>query len=225
MNFILLLIKQVQQALRCDCVPEKIVFDSPCKTIEEIKFALSNGIHVNANTYHELEKIKTVLKLLESEGVVSRSNIGLRINPMVGAGDIAALSTATGQSKFGVPLFSDECGGGKGFEEKIREVFRENRFLNTIMCHVGSQGMSVTAMVSGVKRISDLADLIDQDCSDKEGGSFRIKFIDIGGGLSVNYSDWSTPVGFKHYADLLESTCPSLFRPGRVVITEFGKVI
>ena len=73
----------MKQALRCNCSPQKIIFDSPCKTISEIEFALREGVFINANSYSELEKIKVVLTKLEVEGVSSSSNIGLRINPMV----------------------------------------------------------------------------------------------------------------------------------------------
>ena len=53
-------------------------------------------------------------------------------------GNIAALSVATPFSKFGIPLYSHEY---------ILALFEKYRFLNGIMCHVGSQGMSIDSMV------------------------------------------------------------------------------
>jgi diaminopimelate decarboxylase len=37
-------IGEVMQAMRCGCPSEKIIFDSPCKTKEEIRFALIHGM-------------------------------------------------------------------------------------------------------------------------------------------------------------------------------------
>lgn len=65
-------------------------------------------------------------------GHTSRSVIGLRINPLVGAGSIAALSTATASSKFGVPLHDAS-------RDAILSAYLDNEFLTSVMCHVGSQ--------------------------------------------------------------------------------------
>ena len=43
--------------------------------------------------------------------------IGLRINPVVGAGDIAMMSTAAKQSKFGLPLLEDT-------QDRIGKIFK-----------------------------------------------------------------------------------------------------
>jgi len=83
-----------------------------------------------------------------------RSDIGLRVNPLVGAGTIAALSTATVRSKFGVPLLplpptattaADD--GVVAQRRSVAELFRRFPFLNGLMCHVGSQGMPLDTMV------------------------------------------------------------------------------
>eukprot|EP00596_Hydrurales_sp_CCMP1899_P009885 CAMPEP_0119053314 /NCGR_PEP_ID=MMETSP1177-20130426/74352_1 /TAXON_ID=2985 /ORGANISM="Ochromonas sp, Strain CCMP1899" /LENGTH=588 /DNA_ID=CAMNT_0007033237 /DNA_START=507 /DNA_END=2274 /DNA_ORIENTATION=- len=97
-------IMEVKQALRCGCDSSKVVFDSPCKTVEELHFSLTLGVHININSLGELEKIKNILKSLHEKGLSSTSSIGLRLNPLIGSGAIAALSTATETSKFGVPL-------------------------------------------------------------------------------------------------------------------------
>ena len=47
--------------------------------------------------------------------------IGLRINPVVGAGDIAMMSTAAKQSKFGLPLLEDT-------QDRIVQIFKVIHF-------------------------------------------------------------------------------------------------
>ena len=113
--------------------------DSPCKTLEEITYALSKGVHVNANTLNEVTKIRDAITALEAAGVPVLGSAGLRINPLVGSGKIAALSTATTSSKFGVPLTPPGSDIGLSTEAVVG-IFLENRFLNSVMCHVGSQG-------------------------------------------------------------------------------------
>ncbi len=99
-------ILEVGNALLHGCPPEKIVFDSPAKTYKELDFALSKGIHINANTLEELDRIASILSATSSSTFPPPS-IGLRINPLVGAGTIQELSVATATSKFGVPLTLD----------------------------------------------------------------------------------------------------------------------
>ena len=201
------------------------------------------------------------------------SSIGLRVNPLVGGGRIAALSTATSRSKFGVPLvpWEDGVGGsssgvcssvggtgtgaGTGLKEmekdeeerhhgislqrqSVIDLFIAHPFLTGLMCHVGSQGMSLETMVQGVQRLVMLADEVDEVCrrhsiinNNNNNNSNndllpRITTIDIGGGLSVNYdSDEITPT-MEDYANALARECPTLFsHPHRRIITEFGKAL
>ena len=127
-------IGEVVQALRCGCPPENIVFDSPCKTDAEIQFAIAQGVHINANSISEFQKIQDVLSSVSIETGGRPASIGLRINPLVGEGAIAELSTATSTSKFGVPLTKDT-------KSEILSLFHKNSNLNGLMCHVGSQGI------------------------------------------------------------------------------------
>ncbi len=92
----------------------------------------------------------------------------------------------------------------------------------------GSQGMPLSLMAEGAKRILALADLIDSACADITGNSSpRIRVVDIGGGLSANYhSDAVTPT-FGEYAQALVTACPTLrnSKSKRTLLTEFGKAI
>lgn len=221
---------EVKQALRCGCEPSKVIFDSPCKTAEELVFGLNQGVHINVNSVGELEKIKEILAFFEKKGVSTKSTIGLRINPLVGGGKIAALSTATTTSKFGIPLLplvqesSAGHAGGEASEEtlaaikaqraKILKLFVDHPFVTGIMCHVGSQGIPMGIMVEGAKRIVDFADEVDAAC-----GSHRITSVDIGGGISVNYNSDEVSPTFHEYAEALLVACPTIFNGQRKVIT------
>ncbi|HKV42080.1 MAG TPA: diaminopimelate decarboxylase, partial [Blastocatellia bacterium] len=77
----------------------QIVFDSPAKTMEELEYALALGVHVNADSISELERIESLVR-----DHPPRGTIGVRINPQVGTGTILSTSVAGDFSKFGVPL-------------------------------------------------------------------------------------------------------------------------
>ena len=97
----------------------KIVFDSPSKTTEEIEYALKLGTHLNADSFIELVRISKLY-----EATKSVSNIGIRINPQVGSGTIKSTSVADKISKFGIPI--DE------HRQEIIESFLKYKWLNGI---------------------------------------------------------------------------------------------
>ncbi len=130
--------------------PEKIVFDSPVKTYQELEFALEQNVHINADSLRELERIEHIRKRVDSE-----SNIGLRINPHVGTGTIAITSVAGEYSKFGVPL--------KERREEIIRAYLNYPWLNGIHLHIGSQGCSPEMLVEGVKKVFELVQEIHDE--------------------------------------------------------------
>ncbi|KAJ0399596.1 hypothetical protein P43SY_008915 [Pythium insidiosum] len=215
-------IVEVQHALRLGCPPHKIVFDSPCKTRRDIAFAINAGVEVNADNFDELQIIREhAEELLQSNfpectprfaGDLPR--IGLRVNPLLGAGTNECLSVSTVHSKFGVPLTMAN-------RRRIVEFFRENPWMSGLHCHVGSQGCSLDMLAKGAAIICDLANEIDTAA-----GISRVKVVNIGGGLPSNYdSDDVTPT-FAEYVEALRKGAPQLFeRSGRTILTEFGRSV
>lgn len=211
-------IMEVRQALRLHCDPKKVVFDSPCKTYEEVREALLSGVTVNANTFNEVEKMKRALRELQHEGIHSSSQLGLRINPLVGSGAIAELSTANATSKFGIPLTETN-------RAKILECFKDNAEFNGLMVHVGSTGMALDTMTEGIAIIHQLANEIDAFVEDKDKDSRpRIQYVDIGGGLNANTDADELAVSFEDYVKAIDQRCPEVLQnQQRTIITEFGK--
>jgi diaminopimelate decarboxylase len=205
-------IVEVQQALRCGCPPNRIVFDSPIKTKEEVEFAILNGVNLNANSWSEVDKIKSCVKGMTGS---AKGVIGVRVNPLIGAGTIAELSVATASSKFGIPLTDEN-------KLRIVKLFQEFPYMQGIMCHVGSQGMAVEKLVDGAKVVYDLANLVDDACKED-----RIKMLDIGGGLSANYDTDELKPSFAYLASRINDLIPDFFATNkekkRVIATEFGK--
>jgi len=212
-------ITEVLHALECGCPPNKVVFDSPCKTIDEVRTAIIKGVNVNANSFLELEKIRTVCdELITTLGPSSISGVvGVRVNPLVGAGSIAELSVATASSKFGIPLTADN-------RKIIIDSFITMPYLAGVMCHVGSQGMPIDLLALGAKSIFLLANEVDSAC-----GAARINMIDMGEGLSANYDSDVVSPSFDDLVGAIQKHCPEFFptnaKLGRVVVTEFGKAL
>jgi len=200
---------ELEQALRVGFAPAEIVYDEPAKTRSVLEKVLKLGISLNIDNFQEFGRVREILKTRSKS-----SRIGFRINPQVGAGDIAAMSTATRTSKFGVAL-EDE-----GSRTAIIAAYLECPWLTSIHTHVGSQGCSLELMAAGVSRIVALAEEINQAA-----GRQQIEVVDIGGGLPVNFdSDEVRPV-FADYAAVLEERVPVLFSGRYMVKTEFGRSI
>lgn len=193
---------EVYLALKSGYAPEKIVFDSPAKTRDELAFALERGVHINADSFPELDRIAELRKNIDSI-----SNIGLRINPQIGTGKISFTSVAGKYSKFGVPLTE--------FEDKIISYFNKYNWLNGIHVHTGSQGYTIEQLVLPFKKIFSVIDKIQKPLS----------WIDIGGGLPVNYTKEDNAPSYEDYYNALNKACPELFNRKYRIITEFGRSI
>ncbi|WP_328633164.1 diaminopimelate decarboxylase [Streptomyces sp. NBC_00356] len=187
---------------------ERIVFDSPAKTVAELRDALASGIAVNADNPQELARID---ELVEEFGA-GCAPVGLRVNPQVGSGSIGAMSTATATSKFGVAL-RDE-----GAEQWVLGAYKARPWMTRLHTHTGSQGVALELMAEGVRAAYDLAEKINAHV-----GRQQIDTLDIGGGLPVNFESDDVTPGFEEYASLLRRTVPGLFDGRYTLVTEFGR--
>jgi diaminopimelate decarboxylase len=119
--------EEVQCAVAAGCPADRIVFDSPAKTVDELRQALDLGVWINADNEQELE-------LLEQLGAPGNGKVGLRVNPQIGEGSIAMTSTVGRQSKFGVPL------------NQAPELLRRFEFITGLHVHTGSQGVGLALL-------------------------------------------------------------------------------
>ncbi|MFF5146272.1 diaminopimelate decarboxylase [Streptomyces sp. NPDC013157] len=186
---------------------ERIVFDAPAKTAAELREALALGVAVNADNPQELTRIDAF-----RHAGPTRSPLGIRVNPQIGAGTIGATSTATATSKFGVGL-RDE-----GAREWVVRAFTERPWLTRLHAHTGSQGISLSLLARGVAETYALAEEINARV-----GRHQVDTLDIGGGLSVNFASEATEPTHAQYARLLAEAVPGLFDGRYGLVTEFGR--
>ncbi|CAM9445232.1 unnamed protein product, partial [Laminaria digitata] len=211
-------IVELYMALAHGCPADMVAFDSPAKTHEELEMALSRGTLVNANSLDELDRIDAILRRQEAaagaNAPLTSARVGIRVNPLVGAGTISELSVSVPTSKFAVPATPSNI-------LAMIEAFRRWPWLIALHTHVGSQGCSLDQLAEGIATLCSIADTVDGEL-----GKGRVALLDIGGGLPANYGSDEVSPSFDDYAAVLRKAAPSLFEnTQRAVVTEFGRAL
>ena len=201
---------ELKIALAAGYLVENIIYDSPAKTMADLRGCLKNNISVNIDNVQELHRIDKLMM----EYPDTKSIIGFRINPQIGSGNIESTSTATATSKFGYALADGDN------RNQLIEIYKERPWLKSVHTHSGSQGCSLDLMAKGVLAITELAEAINAQSTDQQ-----ILRIDVGGGLPVNFSSEEVRPTFNEYADVLKAAVPILFTDKYIVKTEFGRAI
>ena len=198
---------EIYLAEKTGCPGNKIIFDSPAKTIEELEYAINLGAHINADSLEELEIIDSIIK-----GKATGASFGLRVNPQAGTGRIIITSVAGEYSKFGVPV--------KEFRNEIIEAYLKYDWLRGIHLHVGSQGCPIELLLKGVGTIYELAVEINKKLAP---AGREINIFDLGGGFPVSYKPDEEAPSIYEYASALKNKFPLLFSDKFRLITEFGR--
>ncbi|MFB7596400.1 diaminopimelate decarboxylase [Streptomyces sp. NPDC056160] len=198
---------ELELALEAGFPPGRLVFDSPAKTVAELRFALDHGIAVNLDNFQELARVDALLA-----GHSPAGPVGLRVNPQVGAGAIGAMSTATSTSKFGIAL-RDE-----GAVRAVVDAFAARPWLSRLHAHVGSQGCPLPLIAQGIRAAHELADHVNAAL-----GRRQVTGLDIGGGLPVDFDSDEDRPGYADYVTELRAAVPELLDGRYSLVTEFGR--
>lgn len=194
---------EVLMAANVGLKPEKLVFDSPAKTVAEIAYLSENfsGMRINADSLAELSRYKEVNEVF---------SLGLRVNPLVIPDTLAAMTVSTADSKFGVPISEREA---------IIDACSNCQSLDSLHMHIGSQYKDFQPVIEAIRLIISLANEINTRVGYK-----KISTLDIGGGFPVNYGEGSEYL-VENYAHALENSCPELYNGTYKVVTEFGRYV
>jgi diaminopimelate decarboxylase len=198
---------------------ERIFFHGNNKTREELEYALSGGVgFVVVDSFQELALLE---ELAAARGGVQK--VLLRITPGVEAHTHSYIETGQVDSKFGFGL-----GDGVALEA-IREALAAPHLdLVGLHAHIGSQ---IFQLDGYRKAIEILVKLIGQAHA---GFGFQCRYLNVGGGLGIRYTQEDTPSPIGDYAtvkvegvreEMVAMGLPMprvLIEPGRSIVGKAG---
>ena len=196
-------------ALKAKIKPEKIVYSGVGKTIEELKFAISKKILlINAESENEVIEIEKIAKKNKK-----KVNIGIRLNPDTDAKTLKKISTGKKENKFGLT------------EKKFLELlnsYKNSKFINIICLsvHIGSQ---ITSHIPYKNMLAVVNKIIQKS-------KFNFKYIDLGGGMGIQYENKLRKLNYAKYNKLIKSFLKKnksniIFEPGRSIVGNAGYLI
>lgn len=197
---------EVRCAIEAGFSPEGIVYAGVGKKDKEIRYAISQGIFsINCESLQELELID---RIAGEEGKVQ--DIALRINPDIDPRTNSCIDTGQADSKFGI-----------SYEEVMEnaELIRSYRNVRIrgMHLHIGSQIRELQVFQYLCEKVNAIVDCLT-------GMGFNFEFVDVGGGLGVNYDiPENEPV--PNFASVFAIVDQYLNVAGREVHFEFGRSI
>lgn len=206
---------EIQAAVKAGFPPEKIVFAGVGKADWEINLALDNNIACfNVESIPELEVIN---ELAAAKGQTAQ--VAFRINPNVGAHTHANITTGLAENKFGINM--EDMNHVIDMAQDMKHI----KFIG-LHFHIGSQILDMGDFVALCNRINELQEKL-------ETRQIRIPYINVGGGLGIDYQHpnrQSVPdfsAYFKTYAAHLKLRPYQTlhFELGRAVVGQCGSLI
>lgn len=203
---------EIRRALAAGIAPENIVFSGVGKTDAEMAFALKSGLYqINVESRPELLRLAQVAKSLGLMAPVT-----LRVNPKVGAGGHAKITTGGAADKFGISA------------EEALSLYAEaakTEFLRPVglSCHIGSQITDLTPLREAFSRMKGWVETLRSQ-------GLTVERLDLGGGLGVPYFNQKEPPAPSDFAAMAAEAAGNLgvrytFEPGRLICANAGVLL
>jgi diaminopimelate decarboxylase len=194
----------------------RVVFSGVGKTAPEIDLALDAGILI-----FNVESESEVALLAErARKKKVRARVALRVNPDVFAETHPYISTGLREHKFGIDI---------KLARSVYQLAKQSRFLDPvgISVHIGSQIQTAEPFGAALEAVANLIRELEED-------GIRIKFVDAGGGLGIDYlpssSAFDPVAAMGKYAAALERSLGRLdvrllLEPGRFLVAQAGALL
>ena len=194
---------ELERVIAAGADPKKIIFTGIAKTNAEIIQGIKKDIlSFNIESESEMLRIEKVAK--KEKTIV---DVAIRFNPEIDSGGHEYIKTGRKKDKFGILLDG---------VLKLSKYISNSDSLNLIglSCHIGSQIFDFNDFKESAKYIKKLAQEINNT-------GIELKFLDIGGGLGISY----TEANFPFPGDLVENIKEELSDRNEKIILEPGRSI
>lgn len=197
---------ELKKAIEAGFDPKKIVYAGVGKRDKELKYAIEQEIL--AINVESLEELFLLDKLSGEAGKVTE--VALRVNPDIDPKTNHCIDTGQADSKFGISY--------EEILENAEELKKlQNLKLIGIHLHIGSQIRELHVFENMCNKVNVIVENME-----RLGFSFR--FVDVGGGLGVNY-DVPENEPIPNFASLFSIIHNHLSVGDREVHFEFGRAI
>lgn len=166
---------ELERALRAGAEPARIVYSGVGKGEAELDRALEAGIGMfNVESTEELAALDARAR---ARGAVAP--VAFRLNPDVDPRTHPKIATGLRSAKFGIPI------------EEAREAYGRAKTLGNVRvvgvdCHIGSQLLSLEPLRDAWERVREVTRALRAE-------GHAIEYIDVGGGLGVDYTGADQP--------------------------------
>ena len=197
---------EVRKAIEMGFEPKSIVYAGVGKRDKEIRYAIEQDIL--AINCESIEELQVVNQMAGEMG--KKVDVGLRVNPDIDPKTNHCIDTGQADSKFGISY--EEILENA---EQLKEL--KNLKLIGIHLHIGSQIRELHVFENMCNKVNVIVENME-----RLGFSFR--FVDVGGGLGVNY-DVPENEPIPNFASLFSIIHNHLSVGDREVHFEFGRAI
>ncbi|HEU4638223.1 MAG TPA: diaminopimelate decarboxylase, partial [Candidatus Binatia bacterium] len=204
------------RALKAGGDPKKIVFSGVGKKKDEIEYALNSEILMfNVESEDELVALNEIARAIGKKAPIS-----IRVNPDVDPQTHPYIATGMKKAKFGVEI-------KKSSETYKKAAALPNVDVVGVDCHIGSQLTSLSPFVDALARVREYLDRVLVGSLEKEGA--QIRYLDLGGGLGINYNDETPPQPEEYARAIIEGLegldVTLILEPGRVIVGNAGILV
>jgi len=203
---------EIRRALKAGIPAGKIIFSGVGKTDAELACALDVGVRqINVESPAELDRL---IAVAAEKGRVP--DIAIRVNPKIGAGGHAKITTGGEGDKFGIP--ADEA-----LALYARAAASPHVTPVGLACHIGSQIIDLSPLEAAFRLLREMTLTL-------RGQGLSVTRLDLGGGLGVPYSGGAETASVADYAAMAAGVLDGLeveaaFEPGRLLAANAGVLL